>query len=113
MCCVVWTFFNYLLNYYIFEICSIICNVLILVKNCTRYLDAHFFSLNFCVSFRQSRSTIREYFVRCLTLRVASCNIWRSSPTGEDIPGFLLSMARSLFQQVFFFSRIGDAFIFF
>ncbi|GLT69066.1 hypothetical protein SLA2020_412460 [Shorea laevis] len=50
----------------------------------------------------QSTSTVREYFVRCLTLRVASCNLWRSSSTGANTPNFLLSMARSLFQQIIY-----------
>ncbi|XP_030949312.1 midasin-like isoform X3 [Quercus lobata] len=47
----------------------------------------------------QGASAIREYDVRCLKLRVASCNLWNSSMTGTKFHHILLSMARSLFHQ--------------
>ena len=42
-----------------------------------------------------------------LKLRAASHNLWQSSPPETDLHGFLLSAARTLFQQVVFFSKEG------
>ncbi|CAK9179916.1 unnamed protein product [Ilex paraguariensis] len=45
---------------------------------------------------------IRDYAVHSLKLRVASRNIWHSSPRTTNIQSFFLSTARSLFQQIIF-----------
>ncbi|KAL4625562.1 hypothetical protein ACB092_05G035400 [Castanea dentata] len=50
----------------------------------------------------QGASAIREYDVRCLKLRVTSCNLWNSSLTGAKFHHILLSMARSLFHQIIY-----------
>ncbi|KAG7997478.1 hypothetical protein I3843_01G213100 [Carya illinoinensis] len=50
----------------------------------------------------QRTSTVCEYFVHGLKLRVASCSLWCSSPTEANIAHFLLSMARFLFQQIIY-----------
>ncbi|KAK9099488.1 hypothetical protein Syun_026533 [Stephania yunnanensis] len=43
---------------------------------------------------------VKDYTMNALKLRVASENIWRDSTSGRDISNFLLTAARSLFQQV-------------
>ncbi|KAK9131363.1 hypothetical protein Sjap_011850 [Stephania japonica] len=43
---------------------------------------------------------IKDYTMNALKLRVASENIWRDSPAERDISIFLLTAARSLFQQI-------------
>ncbi|ONI15461.1 hypothetical protein PRUPE_3G044200 [Prunus persica] len=50
----------------------------------------------------QSTPAIKDYFVSSLKLRVASSNLWRGSLPGANLPFFLLSAARSLFQQIIY-----------
>ncbi|KAK6912183.1 LOW QUALITY PROTEIN: ATPase, dynein-related, AAA domain, partial [Dillenia turbinata] len=45
---------------------------------------------------------IKDYFVHCLKLRVASSNLWQSFPQKDDFPSFLLATARALFQQIIY-----------
>ncbi|XP_040370504.1 midasin isoform X3 [Rosa chinensis] len=49
---------------------------------------------------QSSISAIKDYFTGSLKLRVASSNLWNSSHPGANLPGFLLSAAHSLFQQI-------------
>ena len=49
---------------------------------------------------QSSTSAIQDYYAGSLKLRVASSNLWYISHPGVDLPGFLLSTAHSLFQQV-------------
>ncbi|KAM1135785.1 hypothetical protein TB1_033293 [Malus domestica] len=50
----------------------------------------------------KSTSSIKDYVVGSLKLRGASSNLWRSSLPGANLPCFLLSTARSLFQQIIY-----------
>ena len=65
---------------------------------------------SFCLQFRESRFAIKDYFLHCLKLRVASHNLWKSSTSRIDLLSFLLSAARALFQQVFICPCIVDFF---
>nr|XP_011467404.1 PREDICTED: midasin isoform X1 [Fragaria vesca subsp. vesca] len=49
---------------------------------------------------QSSTSAIQDYYAGSLKLRVASSNLWYISHPGVDLPGFLLSTAHSLFQQI-------------
>lgn len=55
------------------------------------------------LEFRQDSCSIKDYFAHLWKLKVASKNIWESPPTGTNVLGILLSVARSLFQQVAYF----------
>ncbi|KAJ6289866.1 hypothetical protein OIU78_025726 [Salix suchowensis] len=48
---------------------------------------------------------IKDYSVHCLKLKAASCNLWQSSLPGMDLSSFLLSVTRSLFQQIIYAHR--------
>ncbi|XP_030490703.2 midasin isoform X2 [Cannabis sativa] len=48
----------------------------------------------------QSTTAIKDYFSGSLKLKVASCNLWRSLLPGSDLPTFLLSAVRDLFEQI-------------
>ncbi|KAJ7963223.1 Midasin [Quillaja saponaria] len=50
----------------------------------------------------QSPLVLKDYFVHRLKFRVTSCNLWISSHVGAHLPSFLLSAARSLFQQIIY-----------
>ncbi|XP_056176640.1 midasin isoform X2 [Syzygium oleosum] len=51
----------------------------------------------------QQRSfTVKDYSAHCLKVRVASSDIWRSTPPETDILSFLLSSARVLLSQIIF-----------
>lgn len=82
---------------------NFIVSILCFVSGSTTYekngvSDTHSYSYDF--QFRESRFTIKDYFLHCLKLRVASCNLWKSSTPRTDLHSFLLSGARALFQQV-------------
>lgn len=53
--------------------------------------------------FRRSMHSIKEFRLQCLKFRIASSNLWRSINHGAHLTNFLLSAARSLFQQVVLF----------
>jgi len=57
-------------------------------------------SSSFGYIFRQSTHAIKEFWVQCLKCRVTLFNLWDCSHHGTYLPNFLLSAARSLFQQV-------------
>lgn len=65
---------------------------------------------SFCFQFRESRFAIKDYFLHCLKLRVASHNLWKSSTPRTDLCSFLLSAARALFQQVLTVIAFVDSF---
>ncbi|CAN1795130.1 MDN1 [Linum perenne] len=46
--------------------------------------------------------SVKDYFVHCSKLQVATCHLWKSPPQGSSVFGFLLSAARSLFQQIIY-----------
>uniref|UniRef100_A0A6N2MX25 AAA+ ATPase domain-containing protein n=1 Tax=Salix viminalis TaxID=40686 RepID=A0A6N2MX25_SALVM len=48
---------------------------------------------------------IKDYSVHCLKLKAASCNLWQSSLPRMDLSCFLLSVTRSLFQQIIYAHR--------
>ncbi|KAJ6683499.1 hypothetical protein OIU85_007210, partial [Salix viminalis] len=48
---------------------------------------------------------IKDYSVHCLKLKAASCNLWQSSLPRMDLSSFLLSVTRSLFQQIIYAHR--------
>ncbi|KAG8656474.1 hypothetical protein MANES_04G142500v8 [Manihot esculenta] len=50
----------------------------------------------------QDSCSIKDYFAHLWKLKVASKNIWESPPTGTNVLGILLSVARSLFQQIIY-----------
>ncbi|XP_043707635.1 midasin [Telopea speciosissima] len=52
-----------------------------------------------------STFSVRDYPVHCLKLRVASGNLWQSSPPEREISSILWSTALSLFQQIIFAHR--------
>ncbi|KAJ6959314.1 midasin isoform X1 [Populus alba x Populus x berolinensis] len=53
----------------------------------------------------QRTCAIKDYSVHCLKLKAASCNLWQSSLPGMDLSSFLLSVTRSLFQQIIYAHR--------
>ncbi|CAL5443785.1 unnamed protein product [Camellia sinensis] len=53
----------------------------------------------------QSTSAIKDYPIHCLNIRVASCNLWQSCPPVTNVQAFLLSVARSLIQQIIYAHR--------
>ncbi|GFY97181.1 midasin-like protein [Actinidia rufa] len=53
----------------------------------------------------KSTSTIKDYPMHCLKSRVASSNLWHSHPSVTNVQTFLLSTARSLFQQIIYVHR--------
>ncbi|CAK7356901.1 unnamed protein product [Dovyalis caffra] len=53
----------------------------------------------------QRTCAIKDYSVHCLKLKSASCNLWQSSLPGMDLSSFLLSVTRSLFQQIIYAHR--------
>ncbi|KAJ4836844.1 hypothetical protein Tsubulata_018473 [Turnera subulata] len=58
----------------------------------------------------QSRQTIKDYVELALKLKVASYNFWQNSPPGSNLSSFLLSVARSLFEQIIFVhEKVFDA----
>ncbi|KAJ9190362.1 hypothetical protein P3X46_001577 [Hevea brasiliensis] len=58
----------------------------------------------------QGSCPIKDYFAHSLKLKVASNNIWQSPPTGANLLSILLSVARSLFQQIIHaHKRVFDA----
>ncbi|KAI4355485.1 hypothetical protein L6164_004254 [Bauhinia variegata] len=50
----------------------------------------------------QSPCAIEEFWLQCLKFRVTLCNMWRSRHPGKHLSNFLLSAARSLFQQIIY-----------
>uniref|UniRef100_A0A2P2MUR2 Midasin n=1 Tax=Rhizophora mucronata TaxID=61149 RepID=A0A2P2MUR2_RHIMU len=50
----------------------------------------------------KSTCAIRDYFLHSLKLKVASCNFWQSCPPGTSLDNFLLSVGRSLFEQIIY-----------
>ncbi|KAM7483877.1 hypothetical protein LguiB_008460 [Lonicera macranthoides] len=50
----------------------------------------------------RSTFAVRDFHMHSLQLRVASRNLWQSSPCVANIHSFLLSAAQSLFQQIIF-----------
>ncbi|KAJ1401027.1 P-loop containing nucleoside triphosphate hydrolase [Sesbania bispinosa] len=53
----------------------------------------------------QSTHGINEFWVQCLKSRVTLTNLWHCSHNGAHLPNFLLSAARSLFQQIVYAHR--------
>ncbi|XP_045787692.1 midasin-like [Trifolium pratense] len=53
----------------------------------------------------ESSHAIKEFWVQCLKCRVSLSNLWNSSHPGAYLPKFLLSAARSLFQQIIYAHR--------
>ncbi|WVZ15742.1 hypothetical protein V8G54_013308, partial [Vigna mungo] len=53
----------------------------------------------------QSTHAIKESWVQCLKCRVTLFNLWHCSHHGTHLPKFLLSAARSLFQQIIYAHR--------
>ncbi|XP_019425404.1 PREDICTED: midasin isoform X2 [Lupinus angustifolius] len=53
----------------------------------------------------KSTHAIKEFWVQGLKFRATLSNLWQSSRRGVQLPSFLLSTARSLFQQIVFAHR--------
>lgn len=53
----------------------------------------------------KSTSAIKDYTMQCLKLRVISRYLWQSPSSGTNLPSFVLSAARSLFQQIIYAHR--------
>lgn len=68
------------------------------IQLCVLLLNVSFF---FGSHFRQNTHAIKELRVQCLKYRVTLSNLWHCYHDGSCVPNFLLSAARSLFQQVF------------
>ncbi|XP_028066482.1 midasin-like [Camellia sinensis] len=68
----------------------------------SNFFCSHFSSI---FKIRQSTSAIKDYPMHCLKIRVASCNLWQSCPPVTNVQAFLLSVARSLFQQIIYAHR--------
>ncbi|KAK8465039.1 hypothetical protein PHAVU_010G134100 [Phaseolus vulgaris] len=60
------------------------------------------FSASTVLQITQSTHAIKEFWVQCLKCRVTLFNLWQCSHHGTYLPSFLLSAARSLFQQIIY-----------
>ncbi|RDX86825.1 Midasin, partial [Mucuna pruriens] len=63
------------------------------------------FSASTVLQITQSTHAIKEFWVQCLKCRVTLFNLWHCSHHGTHLPDFLLSAARSLFQQIIYAHR--------
>ncbi|XP_052724837.1 midasin isoform X1 [Vigna angularis] len=63
------------------------------------------FSASTVLQITQSTHAIKESWVQCLKCRVTLFNLWHCSHHGTHLPKFLLSAARSLFQQIIYAHR--------
>ncbi|XP_048233780.1 midasin isoform X2 [Ricinus communis] len=52
------------------------------------------------IDIMKSSFSIKDCFAFSLKLKLASHNLWQSPPTKNNLPSILLSVARSLFQQI-------------
>ncbi|KAL3008468.1 hypothetical protein AAZX31_07G033800 [Glycine max] len=63
------------------------------------------FSASTVFQITQCIHAIKEFWVQCLKCRVTLLNLWHCSHHGTHLPDFLLSAARSLFQQIIYAHR--------